>query len=161
MFLAVKQYLIFAVPAAFLLVPRPFPPWKEWLEPAVKVAGIGLVVSAPLAFWDLSGFTKDVVTLQLVQPFRADSLSYPAWFARDGSNPLPTWLAFGAASIGLGLALLRAPRTPAGFAMAIALAYMGFFAFSKQAFCNYYYFVVGAMLCAVAATQDSPPQRSG
>ena len=28
---------------------------------------------------------------------------------------------------------------------------LGFFAFNKQAFCNYYYFVLGALCCAVAA----------
>ena len=31
---------------------------------------------------------------------------------------------------------------------------LGFFAFNKQAFCNYYFFVIGAMCCAIAACAD-------
>jgi hypothetical protein len=49
------------------------------------------------------------------------------------------------------LALWRLPRTPAGFAMANALTFMGFFAFNKQAFCNYYFFVIGTVCASLAA----------
>ena len=37
----------------------------------------------------------------------------------------------------------------------MSLAFIGFFAFNKQAFCNYYYFVIGA-LCVAAGTTASP-----
>ena len=38
------------------------------------------------------------------------------------------------------VSLWRLPRTPAGFAAAVALTFFAFFAFNKQAFCNYYFF---------------------
>jgi hypothetical protein len=51
----------------------------------------------------------------------------------------------------IAMALWRAPRTPAGFAAAVAVTFTVFFAFSKQAFGNYYFFVIGALACALAA----------
>jgi hypothetical protein len=44
---------------------------------------------------------------------------------------------------------------PAGFAIATALCLGLFFAFSKQAFCNYYFLVVGIICCALAALPAS------
>ena len=52
----------------------------------------------------------------------------------------------------LGLSLWRAPRSAAGFAGSVGLVYLSLFAFSKQAFANYYFFVIGAFCCAVAAS---------
>ena len=143
--LAIKQYMIFALPLAYLLLPHPLPPWKELRKFALLTAATILLVSLPLALWNPAAFWKDVVLLQLYQPFRSDALSYLAWFAQDGAARLPTSLAFLAAFLALGIALWRAPRTPAGFAAGVALVYLAFFAFNKQAFCNYYYFVIGAM----------------
>ena len=56
----------------------------------------------------------------------------------------------------MGLCLWRAPRSPAGFAAATAVTYVTFFALNKQAFCNYYFFVVGALCCGVASADDEP-----
>ena len=36
-------------------------------------------------------------------------------------------------------------------AAAVAIVMFTFIAFNKQAFANYYYFVIGALCCAVAA----------
>ncbi len=149
--LAIKQYLIFAVPLAYLLWPRPLPDRRGLARWAGRAVGIAAAVSLPLALWDVRAFWHDVVALQFLQPFRVEALSYLAWFARDGSARLPTGLAFLAACAGVALALWRAPRTPGGFATAMALTYAAFFAFNKQAFCNYYYFVIGTLCCAVAA----------
>ena len=49
-------------------------------------------------------------------------------------------VAFVAAAIAVGLSIWRLPRTPAGFASAVAVTFFVFFAFNKQAFCNYYFF---------------------
>jgi hypothetical protein len=49
------------------------------------------------------------------------------------------------------VALWRLPRTPAGFGVAIGLTFWAFFVFNKQAFCNYYFFVIGALYASVAA----------
>jgi hypothetical protein len=151
LFLVVKQYLVFVVPLAWLIVRRPLPDKKELGRWALKALAIGAAVSMPLALWDVRAFITDVVTLQVYQPFRIDALSYSANAVRAGGSPWPASVAFIAAVMAAGLSLLRAPRTPAGFAGAVALTYFGFFAFNKQAFCNYYYFVVGALCCAVAA----------
>ncbi len=155
LFVVVKQYLVFVVPLAWLILRRPLPDRNELGRWALKALAIGAAVSLPLALWDISAFTRDVVTLQFYQPFRVDALTYPANAVRDGGSPWPTSLAFIAAGLAVGVSLLRAPRTPAGFAGAVALTYFGFFSLSKQAFCNYYYFVLGALCCAVAALYGS------
>jgi len=62
---------------------------------------------------------------------------------------------FAAMAVGLAIALWRCPRDPAGFAAALALVYLPFIAFNKQAFANYYLFVIAALCCAVAATDVS------
>ena len=153
LFLAVKQYLVFAVPAALLLFPRPLPPRRELLRFAAKVAITGLAVSLPLVLWNPKEFWHDVVALQVYQPFRVEAMSYLAWHAQGGGDRLPTALAFLAGVAGVAIGLWRMPRTPAGFAATCSLAFIGFFAFNKQAFCNYYYFVIGALCVAAAAVQ--------
>jgi hypothetical protein len=57
------------------------------------------------------------------------------------------------------LSLWRLPSTPAGFAAAVALNSFAFFAFNKQAFCNYYFFVIGA-LCVALAVWRAPTSPS-
>ncbi|MFZ5469027.1 MAG: hypothetical protein ACOZIN_06255 [Myxococcota bacterium] len=161
LFLAVKQYLVLAIPLGFLLLPRPLPEKKELWRMGGQVVGIGLLVTLPLALWDVKAFLWDVVTLQTVQPFRAEALSYLAYFARQGGAPPPTALAFVVALLGVGLSLWRSPRTPGGFAASCALVLAGFFAFNKQAFCNYYYLVVGALCCAVAVAGPTYPLPTG
>ncbi len=148
--LASKQYSVFIVPLLLLLVPlRGREAWGLLWRAAVTAA----VVSLPLALWDVGAFLRSVVTLQVHQPFRTDALSYLAWWVSQGHAPPPIWIPFVAVLGVLGLALWRAPRTPAGFAASVALAYVTFFALNKQAFCNYYFFVVGALCVAVAAAR--------
>ena len=72
----------------------------------------------------------------------------------------PAWPAFVLAPLALAVGLWRAPRTPAGFALAVALTFLVFFAFNKQAFVNYYFFLVGALCCALAAAGPEPDARA-
>ena len=65
-------------------------------------------------------------------------------------------IAFVALVVATGLVLWRCRRTAAGFAAGTALVFFAFFAFNKQAFANYYYFVIGAMCCAVATAVPDP-----
>lgn len=150
--LVVKQYLVFAAPLAFLLLPREGR-WKACVDLAWKAGAVGAAVTLPFVFWDVGAYVRDVVTLQLHQPFRADALSYLSWYAQAQGAPPPLGLAFVGVAVAVGLALWRARRTPAGFAGAVALAFLVFFAFNKQAFCNYYYFVIGALCCAAATAR--------
>jgi len=118
-------------------------------------------VTLPFAAWNWGAFWKSTVTVQAVAPFRWDSLSYIVWWGFHGHGEqvkqpgyalLPSIVAAMAALV---LSLWRAPRTPAGFAASLALISIVFFAFNKQAFCNYYFFVIGAVCCAVGAAATS------
>jgi hypothetical protein len=145
--------------AAWHILPRPLQLNRDFGWFLVKAAGAGAAVTVPFLLWGPGDFWRDVVALQFLQPFRYDSLSYLAWSAQYGP-PWPTWLGFAAALAGIVLGLWRQPRTPAGFAATCALAYLGFFAFNKQAFCNYYYFTLGALLVAVAAVTPTSPSSA-
>ncbi|HEX8911391.1 MAG TPA: hypothetical protein VF796_03450 [Humisphaera sp.] len=151
---ASKQYVPLTAPLAWLLV---LPGGArgggrrglvKLLVPAVVVAA---VVTLPLALWDVRAFVFSTVTAQLRQPFRPDSLSVLAMMHRMGVTDPPAVLGFVALAAAQALALWRAPRTPAGFAAAVALALLAFFAFSKQAFANYYFLVAVAAAVALAA----------
>ena len=150
LFLAIKQYLVFAVPIAFHLARATGVEIRKLLATGLLVAA---VVTVPFLLWSPQAFIDSVVTLQLYQPFRGDSLSFPAFIAARGGPILPGGLAFVAAAVALAVALWLAPRTPSGTASAVALVYYVFFALNKQAFANYYLFVIGAMCCAVAAAR--------
>jgi hypothetical protein len=144
---ASKQYLLLGLPLLWLL--RPFSPRQLF-----AAASVALLVTLPLVLWDPGAFFHSAVLFQWRQPLRTDALSYVAGLARDGSGlPLPG-LGFFAFAASAAVALWRCPRTPAGFAAAVALAYFAFFAFNKQAFCNYYFLVLGALCLAIAAARD-------
>jgi hypothetical protein len=85
------------------------------------------------------------------------------WIYHQHGSKLPVGVAFAAMGVGMALALWRCPRDPAGFAAAVAMTYLPFIAFNKQAFANYYYFVIGALCCAVAAIPvwDERPEGGG
>ena len=116
-------------------------------------------MTLPLALWEPAGFLRAVVELQFYQPFRPEALSYLGLLAGpDGQPPFGTGVAFAVAGAVMGLALWRVARTPAGFALGVAATFLAFFVLNKQAFANYYFFVIGALCVAVAATE---PPRAG
>jgi hypothetical protein len=152
LFFSTKQYTIVAVPAVFLLVQGPHP-LREFLKSMIKAGIVVVAIALPFVLWNPHEFIRAVVQFQLVQPFRSDALSYLAWtYKHAGGFMAPVWTPFLAAGLAAALALWRCPRTPAGFAAALALTCIIFFVFNKQAFGNYYYFVAGTALWAVAAT---------
>jgi hypothetical protein len=149
--MAVKQHLALLLPLALLLA-RPMT-WGAARRLALVAIVTAAVVTLPLALWDAPGFWHSVVEMQFIQPFRTDALSYLAWLQLD--DPRLAVIGF-ATLIPTGLFVWwRAARTPAGFAASVALVYLFFIAFNKQAFANYYYFVIGVMCCAIAATWPS------
>ncbi len=122
--------------------------------------GVASVVTLPFVLWDPEGFWRSVVLLQLREPFRLDSLSVMSHLARAGWEPTPSALLLApltALAAGLGLAWWRLPRTTAGFALALGTGFLLMFLFSKKAFCNYYFLVIGLLLAAVAATAAADP----
>ena len=154
--LVTKQYLILAVPLTFCLLPAGWR-WRDWIWLLIKTAIVGAVVTVPLAMWNFHAYWRSTVTVQELAPFRWDALSYLVWFGLRGHLVTEPSTAVICSSVAAMLTLLlarwAAPRTPAGFAAGLAFVALAFFAFNKQAFCNYYFFVIGAMCCAVAATQ--------
>lgn len=157
-FVAIKQYLVFALPAAVLLVRR-----RDGLPGLMRLllqaAVVGTAITLPFVLWDPAAFVKSVVTLQMYQPFRADALSYLAWWASLGHPAPSTAIPFLLSGAAAAVAVWRSPRTGAGFAAAMALTFLVFFAFNKQAFANYYSFALGTLLLAVAAWR--PPVLDG
>ena len=170
LFLATKQYTILAVPLTFFLLPTGWS-WRDWFNLLWKAALVAAAVTLPLALWNWRAFWHSTVAVQELAPFRWDALSYLVWYglARAHFHALdyPIWFvsrrltvtdsitaviwSVSAATAMLALSLWRSPRNPAGFAASLALISLAFFAFNKQAFCNYYFFVVGALCCAIAA----------
>src|SRR5262249_398871 len=149
LFVASKQYCFFLLPFAFFLLPRPVT-WRAYVRLVLPALGVATILTLPFFLWSPRAFFDAVVLFQVRQPFRPDSLSFLAWFVRgEGTSP-GGWIAFAALLPALGLAAVRGARTPAGFAAIGAFLFMVFFATSKQAFCNYYYFTIGT-ICAAAA----------
>jgi hypothetical protein len=146
----VKQHLVLVLPMAIGVLP-----WPKGRNGVIRGGTVALTVAValtlPFVVWDPAGFWRSLILLQIQQPFRPDALSYPAWLHLD--DPIvSSVLGFLAIVPAATLAAWRAARTPAGFAATVAIVYLLFFAFNKQAFANYYYFVIGALACAVAAT---------
>ena len=144
--LASKQYLVLALLAA----PLPDARRRTWFV----AAAVASAVTLPLALWDLPAFVQSTVVLQFRQPFRDDALSYLVPLARLTGSYLSAWVALGLAAMAGLFAARRLPRTPAAFAAGAALIFFVFFAFNKQAFCNYYHLVIGALCCAAGASPD-------
>jgi len=154
LFFATKQYTVLAVPLLFLLVEGPNL-FKELLKMVAKIALVVAVTNVPFFVWNPHEFIRAVVQWQLVQPFRRDALSYLVWlYNHNGGAKAPMWTPFLIVIPAIIFAIKRCSHTPAGFAAAIAFIYLIFFAFNKQAFCNYYYFVIGAACWSVAAMRS-------
>lgn len=150
--IAVKQYMILALPAVLLVMDTTTVDWRRARSVLMRACLVALGVTLPFALVNPSAFVESVVTLQFFQPFRRDALSYLVAIAgADGPAPGSIWTLV-AGLVGLALAMWRAPRTVSGVAIVLAVASVSIFAFSKQGFCNYYYFTIGMLCLAVAAT---------
>lgn len=149
-----KQYCLLFVPLYPLLTGglRRLPSWHRHLAAAGVTA---TVVTLPFILWNPGAFYRSVVELHLLQPFRPDSLSITAFLAREVGWGLPIagLLPFLVMGVAVGLTLWKAPRTPAGFALAFAICWMATILVSKQAFANYYYAAIAAIYAAVAASE--------
>jgi hypothetical protein len=142
--IASKQYL----PVAILLIPllHGFESRKQMIRFGIIAIAIAAVVSLP-ALWNIRAFWRSAVTLQIQQPFREDALSFLRFIPNH-----PTWLAFVALAMAIGIGFIPRRRGAAAFAGAFALAFLAFFALNKQAFANYYFLVISAAWCAVAGS---------
>jgi hypothetical protein len=165
--IASKQYMIVAVPLAWLLT-TPTAPLRERVREWSWLVGIAIAVAAavtvPFMLWSIRGFTHSVILLQFIERIRLDSLSILTWLTYHHVTLTPKRV-IAASALGLMgsmvVVLWRANRTTAGFAAAIALTLLCVFVSSKKAFCNYYFFAL-AVLCAaaMAAQPDRRPNIS-
>ncbi len=149
--LGVKQYLVLAVPLLILLLPRPRAPTRRLVRHALGALAVVVAPVLPFVLWNPRAFFHSVVLLQARQPFRPDALSLLAAIADLGGPQFPGAVALLAAGAAMWFGLRRAPHSAAGFAASVALVLLAFFAFNKQAFCNYYHLVLVAMCCAAGA----------
>jgi hypothetical protein len=152
LFLASKQYVPFAA-VLFFTGSRPA---RQTAIVLFKSAIVAALLTLPMALWDFHAFWNSVVALQFRQPFRSDALSYTAWMGEACWTKSETVLVpFGALLLAMSLVLWR--RKSIDFASAVAFCFLLFFAFNKQAFANYYFFIIGAMGCAIAELQTRAP----
>ncbi len=150
--LAVKQYTLFLVPLSVLLLPDDQRTLRGAVVFLLRAAAPALLVTVPFVLWSPGDFWFDVVKLQTLQPFRPDALSFAAkWNQLVGSPPV-AWWAFVVAASASAVCAWRLPRGPGSFLVGVTVTYLLFFASSKQAFANYYFFVIGAAALAVAFT---------
>lgn len=148
---ALKSYLVLGLPAAALLLRRPFKR-KDIRNLALKALGVAVLVTLPAVIAGPGAFFRSVGTLDLDPTARPEPLSYLAYIVEKGGPQFPAAVAFVAAAFTVALCLWRAPRTASGFAAALGLTFLAFFAFHPAATFNHYFLVVGALCCAVAAT---------
>lgn len=149
--LAIKQYMV----AALVLLPLvPRPAGMRLARFAAVAIAAAAAVTLPFFLWDPGGFVHSVVLLQFREPFRRDSLSVLAWLAAHGIWIPPIAATAIAAIVAATVALRALPRSTGGLAAGLAIVTFAMFVFGKKAFCNYYFFVLGAMAIATAASGE-------
>jgi len=159
LFLATKQYSVFALPFVPLLLGR-----ARQRRDTVRLVAVGLAVAAvvtlPFFLWNPQAFWRSVVVFQFLQPLRDDSLSHLVWIHKYFPGvPGQQLMSFVALAAMLALLWRRRQPTPAYFAGAVGVMHLAFFAFSKQAFANYYYFVIAALYWGAATAIQAGDER--
>jgi hypothetical protein len=152
--LASKQYNVLMLPAAILLLSRPWSIAKLARFYGIAVI-VGMIVTAPLALMDLRTFWWDTVGFHSLSAWRADSLSLPVWMGKDYAGAPWGWLSVAIVIGATALWLWRLPRAPWAFSAAVGLTLLCLFAVSVKAHLNYYYLVIGCLCCAISAAVPS------
>lgn len=158
-----KQYFIVIVPLLVLLVPIA----RRSLgvrRAVIATIATAAVLVVPFLAWNPGAFWLSVVRFQFLQPFRADSWSlfvvmvdHLGWPPVSASSWLPL-----VASVGTAVVVAwRAPRHPAAFSAGVALVLLVLITLSKQAFANYFFLAVCAVLIAALTwpAEDDPARR--
>ncbi len=148
--IASKQYLVVAAPLWWLLGAD----YRERIRITVAAVIAAMAVTAPFALWHPVRFFESI-SFHLRQPLRTDSLSFLAVLARSiGAEHARV---IGVVVIVIifcmaGIIAVRSAGTPAKFALSVALVVAGLFAFSQQAFLNYYVLAFAALAAALATS---------
>jgi hypothetical protein len=128
---------------------------RERMRSLLVACLIAAFITLPFLLWNPPEFWRSVVEWQFIQPFRPDSLSFAAFFKINPTDSYPTILPFLGSAACICLAMWRCVRSPAGWAISSCLVYLVFFALNKQAFCNYYFLVIGFACLAAASASTS------
>ena len=150
--LASKQYLVLMLPLLLILPTnyRSIEGKIQWRQ-IISIVFITAIAVLPFLIWNPNAFLNSAYLLHLRQQLRADALSYPVFLQNWSALHLPTMLGFVLPVGALWFCGKYAPRSSAGFAASAALVHFIFFAFNKQAFTNYYFFVLAILYCGIAA----------
>jgi hypothetical protein len=155
LFLASKQYLLLTLPAGICLLGLR-PTWRtsaRFLLPAAIAAGI---VTLPFMLWDARAFLHSTTALY-TNIIRPDSISFLPILSQIFHTRLTLLCSTLAAVPASLLVLSRSPRTASGFAAAVALIALCVFIFGTQAFINYYFLAVAALLTALTSEPVPTP----
>ncbi len=158
---AVKQHMVLALPFADWL--RADRGRRDGVKYFALAIGCAAAVMMPFFIADPAGFWRSVVTLQMKEPFRFDSLSVLVPIVKAGTQLSPRMLLLipmAALLVSGCVAWLTAPRNASGFAAALGFVLMTLFLFSKKAFCNYYFLVLACLCAAIAAADDQDLVKS-
>jgi hypothetical protein len=158
MLLSMKQSLLFVLPIGLMLTPsNPSDRFRFF----ILLCASWLLLVVPWILADPDGFWHSVVALQFRQPFRPDALTVSALLSSSGVSPFSASVAFMFALLGLVFVLLKSARSAAAMCVSVNFVYLVFFALNKQAFCNYYYFIIGSACVGAAAASRSVITHSG
>lgn len=153
LYFSTKQYTILALPLLPLLAQGP-DRGKAIRDMLIKAGLVVMAINLPFFLWKPEAFIRSLVLFQFRQPFRTDALSYLVLVYKQTQGvKLPIWISLVAVIPAYVVALRRSVRSPAGFAAALTLVQLAFFAFNKQAFCNYYYIVIATACWSIAAVK--------
>jgi uncharacterized membrane protein len=160
---SLKQYAVLLLPAALLLIERPWSMRKVVREMWPTFAVI-VVTTLPFLIWSPTDFLQSVVRVQFVQPFRIDSLALPAAVARIFGSLPPELVLAGQAAAVIGVVFVVLRRSPIGahgFAVSSAAILLALMVFSKQAFPNYYILPIALLFSGAAACLPGPHAPEG
>jgi hypothetical protein len=132
--LASKQYNVLALPLLALLCPVPLRPGRT-LATFGKTLAVCSATLLPFVLWNYHGLWHDLVVFHAAQPFRKDALSLAVidpWLQKLSVPLLLCYYVW---------VYLRPQKQRPGFGPVFGAALLLFFAFSKQAFLNYYFLI--------------------
>ncbi len=147
--LASKQYAVLLGPA-LLLLPEATRDRKTFIAFAWKTVAVAALFTVPFFLWGPKAFLHSVFEVQFGLPFRTDSLNVSAWWVQRGNEQPPGILGWLMLIPAYALLWWRAPRTAGGFALGAGTVLMFFVVLNRQAFCNYYFMIIGSLLVGAA-----------
>lgn len=147
LFFASKQYLVIATPLLLLLMSKPLLSRTNVLF-LVKITVPAAILTLPLILLDSRGFFHSAISWHLSGQVRPDSLSYLTWFfAGNSTVPGGTWTLPLCVATGCLWSVTPGFRN---FLFSLVAVIIPVFAMNRQAFANYYYFIIGALCLLVA-----------